>query len=134
MSKLLAALFLLSSFSNLHAQEQEAAGTFRAGPTLAVQEASLKDGFKLSEKAKEVIGVKVKSLGARPFNVPTSALVFHGDKVGVYRFRDGWFKLIEVQRSGSSVSSSELRENDQIAIQGVALLRVSEMDAFGGEE
>ena len=32
------------------------------------------------------------------------------------------------------IKSSEIAESDEIAIEGVALLRVSEMDAFGGEE
>ncbi len=121
-----------------HAQSPEEAEGFRAGPTLAVQEANLKDGFKLSDRAKEVIGVKTKKLGIKPFSVPQSSIVHYGDKVGVYRYRDGWFKLIEVQIIKKSqaveISSSELRDNDEVADQGVALLRVSEMDAFGGEE
>ncbi|OYZ19216.1 MAG: hypothetical protein B7Y39_12495 [Bdellovibrio sp. 28-41-41] len=118
---------------------EEAPNGFRAGPNMAAQEANLKDGFKLSDKAKEVIGVKTKSLGSKPFSIPNTALVYYGDKVGVYRLRNGWFKLIEIQKNNkvsgtSSISSSDLSESDQVAIEGVALLRVSEMDVFGGEE
>ncbi len=129
-------IFIGFSFS--HAQSPEGVEGFRAGPALAVQEANLKDGFRLSDKAKEVIGVKTKKLGTRPFSISQSSIVHYGDKAGVYRYRDGWFKLIEVQIQNKSqaveISSSELRDNDEVAVQGVALLRVSEMDAFGGEE
>lgn len=121
------------------AEAQEEASGFRAGPNMAVQEASLKDGFRLTDKAKEIIGVKTKALSSKPYVVPLSALVHYGDKLGVYRLRDGWFKLIEIQKNNKgstdvSLDNSEFKDGDQIAIEGVALLRVSEMDAFGGEE
>lgn len=121
------------------ASAQDAESGFRAGPTMAVQGANLKDGIRLTEKAKEVIGIKTEKLSAGSFSAPKSALVYFGDKVGVYRFRDGWFKLIEIRvvskkEESVSLTSTELKDGDQIVITGVALLRVSEMDAFGGEE
>ncbi|MBL7542592.1 MAG: hypothetical protein JNL11_02195 [Bdellovibrionaceae bacterium] len=132
-------ILLLCTVITISAVSQEEATGFRAGPNMAATEASLKDGFKLTDKAKEVIGVKTKSIGSKPYSIPNEALVHYGDKVGVYRLRDGWFKLIEVQKTNkdsgtSTISSSDLNEKDQIAIEGVALLRVSEMDIFGGEE
>jgi hypothetical protein len=131
-------ILLICSLTAFGAVSQEATG-FRAGPNMAASEASLKDGFKLTDKAKEVIGVKIKNIGSKPYSIPSGALVHYGDKLGVYRVRDGWFKLVEVQSTNkengtSTISSSELNEKDQIAIEGVALLRVSEMDIFGGEE
>lgn len=128
---------ILMSGSQVLAQE-EASG-IRAGPTLAVLEANLKDGFRLSDKAKKVIGLVAKPLGSKPHMIPPSALVNYGDRVGVYRLRNGWFKLIEIQNSDApqasvATSSTELNDDDQIAVEGVALLRVSEMDAFGGEQ
>lgn len=134
---LISLTLLLANMISVHAEE--ASSGFRAGPNMAVQEASLKEGFKLAEKAKEVIGVKTKTVGAKPYTIPVEALVYYGDKLGVYRLRNGWFKLIEIQKISKnnktiSLSSSELTEQDQVAITGVALLRVSEMDAFGGEQ
>lgn len=121
----------------VHAQE-EVSG-IRAGPKMAVVEANLKDGFRLAENAKKVIGLGVKPLGSSPYKIPQSAVVYYGDRIGVYRLRDGWFKLVEVQKisdsnSQTTISSSELKTSDQIAVEGVALLRVSDMDAFGGEQ
>lgn len=118
---------------------QEETSRVRAGSTLAVLEANLKDGFKLSDKAKKVIGLVTKPLGAKPHLIPPSALVNYGDHVGVYRLRNGWLKLIELQnnevgKGAMLTSSAELKDDDEIATEGVALLRVSEMDAFGGEQ
>ncbi|OYZ23535.1 MAG: hypothetical protein B7Y39_04305 [Bdellovibrio sp. 28-41-41] len=123
--------------ANVFAQEE--GNGFRAGATLAVQEANLKDGFRLTDKAKEAIGVKTKALGPKPFKLSANSLVHYSDKVGVYRLRQGWFKLIEVKKTNQDngsvlISSSDLKESDDVAVEGVALLRVSEMDAFGGEE
>ncbi len=132
-------LYFLILISGWQALAQEEAAGIRAGPTLAVLEANLKDGFRLSDKAKKVIGLVIKPLGSNPHMIPSSALVSYGDRVGVYRLRSGWFKLIEIQNSDEQrgsvvINSAELKDDDQIAVEGVALLRVSEMDAFGGEQ
>ena len=116
---------------------QEVGVGVRAGPTMAVLEANLDDGFRLSEKAKKVIGVVTQPIGQKPYVIPRMALVFYGDRVGVYRLRQNWFKLVEVQtvsktHDSASVSSPDIKVDDQIAIEGVALLRVAELDAFGG--
>ena len=118
---------------------QEAESGFRAGPTMAVQEASLQNGFKLTEQAKKNIGLKTFKIESRPFSAPSKALVYYSNKVGFYRLRDGWFKLIEIKDKNTkdnkiTFNSTDFKLGDEIAIEGVALLRVSEMDAFGGEE
>jgi len=130
--------FLIAvSWGSAYAQDQTSG--IRAGPKMAVVEANLKDGFRLAEKAKKVIGLAVKLLGSSPYKIPQSAIVYYGDRIGVYRLRDGWFKLVEIQKvlelnSETTISSSDLKTSDQIAVEGVALLRVSDMDAFGGEQ
>lgn len=131
-------LFLIVvSGGSVHAQE-EVSG-IRAGPKMAVVEANHKDGFRLAENAKKVIGLGVKPPGSSPYKIPKGAVVYYGDRIGVYRLRDGWFKLVEIQKisdsnSETTISSSDLKTSDQIAVEGVALLRVSDMDAFGGEQ
>lgn len=132
-------LSFLMIISGWQVLAQEETSGIRAGPTLAVLEANLKDGFRLAEKARKVIGLVTKPLGSKPHMIPPSALVNYGDRVGVYRLRNGWFKLIEIKNNealkGSVVTSGvELKDDDEIAVEGVALLRVSEMDAFGGEQ
>lgn len=121
--------------STLFAQEQGV----RVGPGKAVEAITKDGGFSLSEKAIKTIEVQVRIVDASTFEIPNDALVFYGVKVGVYRRREGMFHLIPVEikkKSSSSylVFSSEVRAKDEVAIAGVNLLRVSEMDAFGGEE
>lgn len=128
---------IVVSGGSVHAQEEPSG--IRAGPKMAVVEANRKDGFRLAENAKKVIGVGLKPLGPSPYKIPLSAIVYYGDRIGVYRLRDGWFKLVEIQKiaelnSETTISSSDLKTSDQIAVEGVALLRVSDMDAFGGEQ
>ncbi|MBC7690249.1 MAG: hypothetical protein H7222_00640 [Methylotenera sp.] len=106
----------------------------------AVTQTSKSEGFKLSAKAQETIGVRtIKVISDRSPLVSQTALVRTLGQIAVYRLRDGWFKLIPIElKDGKgpqvAVKSSELKPGDQIAVQGVALLRVSEMDAFGGGE
>lgn len=131
--------FIFTTFICTKSFTQEVENTFRAGPNMAAQEANLKDGFKLAEKAQEMIGLKTKVLNEKPFLVPSEALVYFGDKVGVYRLRNGWFKLIEITKpqnanAGAVLTSNEFVLEDKIVISGVALLRVSEMDIYGGEQ
>lgn len=124
---------------NFKSNAQEVDSGFRAGPTMAAQEASLQNGFKLNEQAKKNIALKTKKIESSPYTVPAVALVYYGDKVGLYRLRDGWFKLIEIKdrinkNTSVTFNSLEFKVGDEVAIEGVALLRVSEMDVFGGEE
>lgn len=109
-------------------------------PEKAILEVSQADGIRISDKAIKTLEIVTNSLspGSESFSIPPSAIIHSLDKVGVYRLRNGWFKFIEVkmlERSSkrTTVYSSELHSSDQVVIQGVALLRVTEMDAFGGE-
>lgn len=106
----------------------------------AVYEISGEKGMRLTAAALKNIEVSTKKINAKPpDSIPLSGLVQFQNRFGVYRLRDGWFKLIPVKinrkdKSEVSFVSAELDENDEIVITGVALLRVAEMDAFGGEE
>lgn len=98
-----------------------------------------KDGFRLAENAKKVIGLGVEPLAPLRTKFLKVLLSIMEIRSGVYRLRDGWFKLVEIQKisdsnSETTISSSDLKTSDQIAVEGVALLRVSDMDAFGGEQ
>lgn len=142
LSQLMTILFVMSfSIFSLATETPETPkeSNVRAGRSLAVSEANAKDGFQLKEKAQKNIGVIRQAVGSPPYTLPSSCLIYFGDKIGVYRIRNGWFKLITIsidKKSNGSVSfsSNELQANDEVAVQGGALLRVTEMDAFGGEE
>lgn len=103
-----------------HGEEEESTGG--VGPGNAVTAADEHDGIKLSDKAQNAIGLKTETFTGG--DVMKSALVFHQDKVSVYRFKDGWFKMIPV---------TDLKAGDQVVVSGTALLRVAELDAFSTE-
>lgn len=106
----------------------------------AVSESSQNKGIKLLLKAQKNIGIRTEKLSFKDyFIIPKSSLVYTKDKTGVYCLRDGWFKFVEVNlisknENSLSVSSKELNINETIVIEGAALLRVSEMEAFSSEE
>lgn len=115
-------------------------GSPRAKTPPAILEASAEKGLRLSEKAQQTIGLAMaKTTPSDRQSLPLSALVYYQDHVGLYRFRAGWFKLLEVQllekgSSQASVRTKDLAPGDQIVVGGVPLLRVAEMEAFGGGE
>jgi hypothetical protein len=138
----MSAISVLSDSVSSAADEPTSAkeSNVRAGSHLAVEAANLTSGFRLNEKAKKNIGVVHQPLGSSPYTLPASCLVYFGDQVGVYRFRQGWFKLVSIsidkKGPGNSVtfSGGAFQAGDEVAVQGAALLRVTEMDVFGGVE
>lgn len=115
------------------------------GPDKGVLEASKDKGFKLSEKAFKSFGIKTAPTlpASGGMTVPLSALLAFQSEFGIYRFRDGLFKLIELKskdlkREGSGkiirVSTNDLRPGDQIAVGGAELLRLTDLNIWGGEE
>ena len=106
----------------------------------AVLKTSKDLGFSLSDIARKTIGITttpIESVGSHL--VADAGMVRHLDKIGVYRLRDGWFKLLDVKilqqtPAGFVVSTSDLTKGDELVVQGVALLRVAEMEAFSDGE
>jgi hypothetical protein len=110
----------------------------RFGPTKGVIEAEPKLGFKLHERASANFKIEVMKLGASPWRIPSSALVFAKEERHVYRLKDGFFKSIDVKilkREGASflVSSSELSSGDQIVSAGTGFLAIVDEAVFGAE-
>jgi hypothetical protein len=108
---------------------------------LAVQEFSTENGLKLSKKAVESLELKdlaIQSLDSLS-KIPLSSIVYFGAKVGVYRLRNGWYKLIPIEIAKKSegfcqIKTAEVRPGDRVVIQGVDLLRVAEMEALSAGE
>lgn len=137
----LGCLFTGISEADDHAHEGEEGGggevAASVGPGKAVTAASPKTGLQLSEKGVRTLGLRTAAIGKAPFRVPVSALVYFQSEVGVYRLKEGWFKLVEitvVQKNASeaTVSSEELAPGDTLVVSGVGGLRVAELEAFGG--
>ena len=93
------------------------------------------NGFRLSEKAQKTLGLGFLRLeGAAPWKIPSGSLVVFQDRIGVYRLRDGSFKLVEVEvtdrsASGITVRCPDLKSSDQIVVEGAAHLRVADLGA-----
>jgi hypothetical protein len=108
------------------------------GPNKGVTEADEKYGIKLSPKAVASLGIETEVLNSKNIHmIPSSGLVYFQSEVGVYRERDGWFKLIEghvIKRSGSNVTfeAAGLMPNDKVAIKGAALLRLTDLNVWSG--
>ena len=106
----------------------------------AVTEYSTEKGMRLTETAIQTLElVKAPLAGTGSFTLPLSAVVYYEDNRGVFRFRDGWYKLVKIQiikkmDKTMLISSSELLASDQVITQGVGLLRVAELEAQGGGE
>ena len=133
-------LFLVFFAIPLLADEDDEAKERSANPNAAIQ-AFCDEGIKLSEKAEKTIGLKTEAAkGNGPiFEVPLKSLVYHQSEIGIYRQREEWFKLIDVEvlsKTGSTVKvkSAELKSDDQIVIDGAAFLRVAEISAKSGIE
>jgi hypothetical protein len=108
------------------------------GPDKGILEASAKDGIKLSKEALARFGIKTQRLNGRgPWMVPISARVQSGEEVNVFRARGEFYKRIDFSTIKTSfthitIRTSDLREGDQIVIEGVGFLRIAEVVAFGG--
>lgn len=133
-------LFLIVSYfipflSELRATEKE------AEQMKAVSETSSENGFKLLPNALKNIGVVTGLIKTTSgiHTVPKSALIHSLNQLVVYRFREGWFKLIPIKLVSTKLDQisflcSDIRAGDEVAIKGGALLRVADMEAFGGGE
>lgn len=109
-------------------------------PPKAVVEFSAKDGLRLAKTAIERLELKTTPVSTPGMaRVPEGAIVHSLSDIGIYRLRDGLYKLVPIQTplktdSGMDIRSSEIKKGDQIVVHGVPLLRVTEMEAAGGEE
>ncbi len=121
-----------------HDDHHEDEDATRFGPNKAITAANKREGIQLSEKASKTLGLTYVAItGHGTFKVPVQSAVFFQDEVGVYRFKNGWHKLIEVELVSRTttevvVKTSELKSGDQIAKNGVPLLRAAELEAWGG--
>lgn len=118
---------------------EEEAGEAKVGPGKAVVAANERDGLRLSEQALRALGLVVQEVKTRDVHAaPAESLVHFRDELGVYRLRDGWFKLLRIKpfdRPGKEVRfrTSELKPGDRIVVRGAAFLRAAELDLASEE-
>lgn len=107
------------------------------GPEKGILEASEAKGFKLSPEALKNFAIKTMPASTGSMKLARSSVFFGLEERNLYRVRDGFFKRIDFKTLSSTkteltVSSSDLKEGDQIAVEGLGLLRICELAAFGG--
>jgi hypothetical protein len=138
-SAIISILFLAPSLlgvSFTRADEDEARAS--TGPGKAVVEVDKSKGIHLSEKAIQTLGLStIPVTTGKLLVLPASCAVYSQNEVGVYRLRNGWFKLIEVQLLSKktpeiSFKTSEFSQGDRVVNRGAALLRVAELETSGG--
>jgi hypothetical protein len=108
------------------------------GASKAVTAFSKDEGFKLSDKAVQNLGIEFQNVrGAGQWKISSDAVVHLKQSSGVYRKVDGWilFVLIKVlKKSGSEVliQSEDLQDGDEVAVKGVTFLRMTDADLNAG--
>ena len=110
----------------------------RIGVGKAVVAASEKEGIKLSDKAIKNFSLEFQNVnGISQVLVPVTALVRFQDFTAIYRERDGWFRLVEIEPhikgNSAQFTSKEIKPGDRIVMQNAGLIRVVELDVFGPE-
>lgn len=123
--------------SSLAFAEEEGKSKDRIGPGKAVVAASEKEGIKLSEKAQKTLSLSLTKVSSQSITVPVSALISFQDFIAIYRLRDGWYRLVEIEPTihgeQATFSSKDLKPDDQLVVSNGGLLRVVELDVFGPE-
>lgn len=111
------------------------------GPGKAVIAADEHDGIQLSEKARKTLELDILTVkGQAPYLFPVSSAVHTKDEAGIYRQRGEWLKFIEGSISSlnefnfafTPKVASDLKAGDAVVVRGVPLLRVADLEAFGG--
>lgn len=121
-------------------KEGEAPTPSGVGEGKAIIQATANNGMRLSEDALKAMTIQTASVSVTSADTvkipPKSVLYFQAD-TGVYRLRDGWFKLVEgkvLSRNPTEVvfQSKDLRTGDQIVTNGAPLLRLGDLNIWSG--
>lgn len=116
-----------------HDQHKEGAADGKAiGEGKAIQEFIEGKGFSLSKEAYQALEIRLIKPKDAVFNIAPLALVNIHSEVGIYRFRDGLFKLVPLEileRSARGVRArvKEFQNGDSFVESDPALLRVTDV-------
>lgn len=136
MKLLILVLFVIETLAFAHEGGET---TAQVGPGKAVEVFAPDKGFKLSQKAVNMIGIKTAAFATdTPIIAPKKAAISTKEDVAIYIFRDGFFiftpiKVISQSTNSLTLSSSEIKSGDQIVVEGAALLRVAHLNLLTTE-
>lgn len=120
------------------AENTEAPESNRFGPGKAVESFDKEEGFKISDKAANSLGVKFTPLANKgPWRVPAASIVHMKQSVAVYRRFEGWISMVLVKINSREngfveIQSADLEHGDEIAVSGVSFLRMTDADLNSG--
>ena len=102
------------------------------GKGKAIEIVDEKKGFKLSKEAIKTLKLRLQNVDGDEFEIGRPTLVSSKSIKGVYRFRAGFFKLLSAKilketKTGYKVKVAGVEFGDQIVINGVGLLRVTDI-------
>lgn len=102
------------------------------GKGKAIEVVDEKKGFKLSKEAIKTLKLRLQNVDGDEFEISKHTLVSSKSIKGVYRFRAGFFKLLNAKilketKFGYKVKVAGVEFGDQIVINGVGLLRVTDV-------
>ncbi len=121
-----------------HEDEHELAGRHdhddgkSIGAGKAIKEVDENKGFQLSSEAVKTLSLKLKAVHGSTFRIKKDALVKSKNIKGVYRYRSGFFKFLPAKvvkklSDGDVIEVKDVAFGDQIVINGVGLLRVTDI-------
>jgi hypothetical protein len=102
------------------------------GKGKAIVEVDEKKGFRLSKEAIKTLKLKLTTVDGSSFKISKKTLVASKNKKGIYRFRAGYFKFLSAKiikelSDGYNVEVKGVDFGDQIVVDGVGLLRVTDV-------
>lgn len=112
-------LFALSSSAFSSEDHHDHENGKAIGKNKAVMDVDEDKGFKLSREAIRTLGIKTETL--RGNVLPKSAYVVEEDRTGFYILRAGYFKYLDINQL------KNLKPDDQVAIEGVGILKITEV-------
>lgn len=96
------------------------------------------EGFQISNEAEKNFEIKkIKLNSNNTASIPKTAILTTGEEKNIYRYRQQNykridFKVIQNKNSILVIQSNELSPGDEIVIEGIGYLRITEIAAFGG--
>lgn len=115
-----------------HEHGHKEGGGKAVGPGKAILEVNEEKGFRLSNEAMTTLGVKFKTVESSSPVINAATLVTSKNTIGVYRYREGFFKFIPViikqaSKTEYSIETRDLRSGDQIVTDDVGLIAITDV-------
>lgn len=126
------ALSLNAQDDHGHGHEDEHGRGKNVGSGRAILEVSEAEGFRLSKEAFQVLDIKFKDAEQDRIQIKKDVLVSYQNKMGVYRYRNEFFKFIPVtikeqKQDQYLVQSPSLQSGDKVVTSPVGLIRITDV-------